>query len=225
MKAPSEKHLEDYLFAHPETFGLYGVDDDIQPIPHCVPLWRQVVIESGVVDLVGTWFMQSLSVIEIKKGAINTKSLAQVLRYKRDFRNMIHRLVCGYGDTGGPFRDHMPMDYRYTEWWKSEIVKCILIGEEVPDKNLLLACEACGIEVYTYQYHTTHYTLSNNLANHLDGHSTGWNNYTPFEMIQYLLKFIGTQLKYIAEDKLNNGPFDAITAAEWYLEMSNLEES
>ena len=219
MKAPSEKHLEDYLCEHPETFGMYGVDDELQPVPHFLPMCRQVSVSSGIVDIVGSWFGLSLSVVEIKKGAIDSKAFAQIMRYKRDFRNMVHYLVFSYGSNDGPLRDLMPMDHRITEWWKSELIQGILVGRSIPDQNLLVACQACDIEVYTYQHDGTAYTLNQELGAIRDDTFPGWIQKTQPNMIRYLQKCIRRQLEFIGDDKINSEPFDAAKLAEWHLEV------
>lgn len=225
MKAPSEKHLEDYLWAHPEAFDEFGVDEHNNPIPHFIPRWRQIPVASGIVDIVGSWFGLGLAVVEIKKGTIDTKAFAQIMRYKRDFRNMVQYLICTYGSNGAALREHMPMDHRITEWWKSELIQGILVGESIPDKNLLIACQACDIEVYTYQYDGAAYILNRELDAIQDDTFPGWTQQTPAPMIRFLMYCIRTQLEFIGDDKINSEPFDVIKLAEWHLEVSESKKS
>ncbi len=217
-QAPSEKHLEDYLWAHPEAFGEYSIADGTvcDPAPHLIPKWRQVPIASGIVDLVGTYFDSGLAIVEIKKGPVDSKAFAQLMRYKRDFKQMVHYLIHTYQQERLPNWELLnELPYPGFDW-NETLLRGVLVGSSVMDNNLLIACDACDVDVFTYQYENGEYTLAEQAKP--DGLQTfpGWVKKTPTAMSSALLDFIRVKVGIIWEDYFS---FDAAWAANAYLNM------
>jgi hypothetical protein len=162
MKAPSEKHLEDWIVVNADyMINEIGLYDKI--------IGRQVQLPAGICDLITTETMygvMSVSVVEIKKDAVDSKALAQCLRYMRD----LGQIFC---DTKYPISDTDDfMRWNYTPVGTCEMavghpreVVGTLLGYDVPDKNILIACEAIGVRVMTYDFDGTDYDFNFHHAN------------------------------------------------------------
>ena len=70
-----EKELEDWFFEHPEAFIR-----DVQ--------WthRQLVLPSGIADVVGVDKQGIVHLVELKAVSLSSKDICQVLRYKADIK-------------------------------------------------------------------------------------------------------------------------------------------
>jgi len=161
MKAPSEKHLEDWIVDYPEYVG-YSVDDidpddwwdGFLPLINRV-LTRQTKLPSGISDLIvlATGIQDiSIAVVEIKRNAINADTLAQTLRYMRDIREIFYWARCDFG-----FHDNYYPDIGV---WGSchgltPEVTGVMIGHSLSDRNIAIAGEACGIVSVLYDYDPT----------------------------------------------------------------------
>lgn len=149
-QAPSEKHLEDYLWEHPEALGMVGVPpqygDDFPVYRFAL---RQFRLPSGIVDLVG--FDYRLCAFELKKGTLTARALTQLLRYMRDLKWTVDQILfdCSESDFARPWLDQ----YWHPEYaWASRLVGGVLIGHDIEDDNLLVACAAVGVDVYVYDF-------------------------------------------------------------------------
>lgn len=134
--APSEKHLEDWIVSNPDVLWC---DDEysLEYMPFSV-VKRQLVLPSGRLDLLlssGHGFY----VTELKKGAIDAKALAQVLRYMGDLHRVwIHAL----SDLSlWPNVAAFLMESSYG----------MLVGSSISD-DILIAANAANISVVLYDY-------------------------------------------------------------------------
>lgn len=157
--APSEKHLEDWICTTPH-FIKYGAIERV--------VARQVVFPSGRCDVIAIVpiphqrtiapCMTSLSVIEIKKGAIDSHTLAQCLRYMRDLKEIYMHVRYPAFTEDQNIYDGYTDGCIFTEanGIPSEI-SGMIIGHSCSDPNILIACEAAGIQVYFYKFENDFY--------------------------------------------------------------------
>src|SRR3990172_1466420 len=148
--APSEKHLEDYIWAHPECLGLVTKNSDDLGFPIFELVARQVKLPTGRVDLIGMAYMSSLAIIELKKGVIDTRALAQLLRYMRDVKKVVELAVIDYKIMQLPGYENIGMiedQYNLSE----ALTFPLLIGADIESDDLLCACIACNVDVMLYE--------------------------------------------------------------------------
>lgn len=126
--APSEKHLEDWI-----------VDTGYFTLPQAKIL-RQYQLPSGIIDLI---YLDGngLQLIELKKGRIDSKALMQTARYLRDLNGISKTAL----DLVRP-----PLD-RYAQIYDPKLTTT-LIGYGVKEDNLLIAAQAIGIDIVSYEY-------------------------------------------------------------------------
>lgn len=154
-RAPSEKHLEQWIVDHPELFRdevLYEsfncpfVDDFVA---------RQLRLPSGVADLVGIdGYGEQLLAIELKVDVLDARAMAQVMRYVNDLRNIwsiVELEVLGLLNY-----DQYHYHKRHDD--PAEIGGC-LVCYKADDVNLIRACTACSINVIEYDYTGDEYTF------------------------------------------------------------------
>lgn len=151
MKAPSEKHLEDWIVAHPEqvTFGdhipFYEGDDVISRI-----IRRQPRFPNGRPDLIVKSGM-SIVVIELKAGAIKSRTITQLLRYIYDLRDI------GYKRH---VRDVLNSDFWLpTPEFENHMISGYVIGHSIGDDNISFACALLNITPILYDYDGQDYTF------------------------------------------------------------------
>lgn len=88
MKAPTEKHLEDWIVNNPSHFA------DCQPGEQFYSAFvdrfigRQFRLPFGIVDLIGVK-TNTLQVIELKKGVIDYASVCQCMRYVAQIKEIV----------------------------------------------------------------------------------------------------------------------------------------
>lgn len=160
--APSERHLEDYLWTHPEVFGVLEDIPDGLPIKNGDPthnmLFRQYALPSGIVDLVA--YAEGLVIIELKRGPINAAAVAQIMCYMSDMRRMWDLLLWEI------FEQKLP-------GWKAatyydiangtlydQLVSGILIGSDITDEKLITACATANVTVYSYAWDGERYSIN-----------------------------------------------------------------
>lgn len=143
--APYEKHLERWIADNPHLFGYrqpsgwYGMIDRL--------VARQYPLLCGRPDLL-VWNRigyGNMSVIELKQGDLDSKALAQILRYMDELRSIaFHTLYTPemLEEFNTAIRDQLD----------NQIVTGILVGLSIKDDNILAACEACHIVVMLYDY-------------------------------------------------------------------------
>lgn len=181
--APSEKHLEDWIVANCQFVGdsgEYDEEDWLDDCPHLPDgsiittgldrvIARQLTLPSGICDLIALatnfYYNPTLAVVELKKGVIDTLAFTQCLRYMRDlneifFYTMVERDL---------YKSYRPMSKFDFSLGATPEISGILIGHSVQDNNLLIACEAAGIQVYTYEYRDGFYFFQSQWVNAVDG--------------------------------------------------------
>ena len=133
----SERDIEDYLFEHPELLGMKS--------------WiaRQFRVPSGVIDLLGEWWLEgaeipNIVVVEIKKGPITASSIMQVTRYRKDIQNVInskaHDLFYDYGESE-----------LYNIYCEADFVSSIVVGSPGVGYNTFLEADAIGVQLRTFE--------------------------------------------------------------------------
>lgn len=167
--APTEKHLEDWICTTPH-FIKYGAIERI--------VARQVVFPSGRCDVIAIVpishertavpCMTSLSVIEIKKGAIDSRTLAQCLRYMRDLKEIyMHVRFPAFTEDQNIYDGYVDgCIFTEASGIPSEI-SGMIIGHSCPDPSILVACEAAGIQVYFYKYEDGFYEFESHFPENM----------------------------------------------------------
>lgn len=164
MKAPTEKHLENWIVAHLEQFGepfdadsvpdfveigFFHPSEDEIIIPDADRfIGRQVRVRHGIIDLLAK-SPEGIRVIELKKDAITLEAIAQCARYIHDIKQ---------------FCDHLRMSDRpeamdprrwfglWDEVFNSPMVDGLVVGYSLPDKNIMAMAALCNINLMTYEY-------------------------------------------------------------------------
>lgn len=140
MKAPSEKHLEDYLVT---CFGA----DVIQ---------RQAKLPHGIADLI-LKFGNFVAVAELKKGPIEAEAVVQLLRYMSDMRRIFaYARYRWYAERKQFYKSRPNVGNSGPE----ELLG-VIIGHELPDHKIMHVCEMSQILVMTYEYDGHRYRLIN----------------------------------------------------------------
>lgn len=159
MKAPSEKHLEDWIVANPKWFGdrwdrfddPYGFTDNFIWIDDNNFIWpilskvisRQPRFPTGIPDLIGL-MDDRIAVIELKKGIIDSKVIAQCLRYMSALKKIQHWTYTNRGHG---------IDWRTLDPdADNEIVSGLIVGHTIKDENLQVVAKHSSIQLYTYDY-------------------------------------------------------------------------
>lgn len=138
MKAPSERHLEDWFTSNVSNLE-YTIDGEIQEFALEV-VTRQLRLPSGIADVI-LQGPNDVVVAELKKGVIDTATLAQCLRYMRDVKR-----IMGYALA-------YIRDPRIEHWTLADPeVTGILIGRAIESENLLIAASCANVSVYLYDY-------------------------------------------------------------------------
>lgn len=156
----TERELENWIVNNPDRFGTihdlsecYGSKADTIPFGRIVG--RQIVVPSGIIDLLLIDDEHaSLIAVELKKGRLDTKPFAQVMRYMHDLREMFFWVwsdLCSASNPDWP-------RYRYNITTMLEIslgvqpeITGMIIGHSLNDANLLTACEMANIDAYIYR--------------------------------------------------------------------------
>jgi hypothetical protein len=157
MEAPSEKHLEDYLWAHPEALGMVGLPPQYGPdIPMYRLHFRQFRLPSGIVDLIGAdW---RLVVFELKRGKITAQTFTQLMRYMRDIQRLMEDAIYAYTMRKDSFYEKLWDRWNGATFHVSDLLGGVLLGHDYEDENLLIACEACNVDVMIYDFDGEDYT-------------------------------------------------------------------
>lgn len=231
-QAPSEKHLEDYLWNHSEALGTMDLYSDGEEIVNLYDFeWRQLRLPSGIVDLAGTAIYNKLFFAELKKGEIDIAAFAQIMRYMRDFKALLNVFTrpSGYQKYlqslfPGAKSQFEPHDYERAEYgacsWSEAILKPVLIGSKISDKNLILACNACNVSIFTYNYDNGEYTFT--------PIQKQWNydaeqeimKSAPEELKETMHLLVTEELEEKSRNNATRSPYvySAVRAAEIYLE-------
>lgn len=146
-KAPSEKHLEDWLVVNYEKLVIVLAQRYATSINHVIA--RQPRFPSGIPDIIVDW-EGAATVIELKKGVIDYQAVAQIMRYIDDLRKIA---------IATEFRAHRAFDYN-EDIAEGMHIPGILIGSHVLDKDVLKICHYSDIHVFTYTYNDGKYTFN-----------------------------------------------------------------
>lgn len=151
-KAPSEKHLEDWIVNNTSAFR-QRIHDIATPICDQI-IGRQARFPSGICDLIGER-EGYLALIELKAGKADAKAIAQVMRYMRDMTAIWETAVVD-------LIEHYSGDqYKRMLGFVLDVRICaILICTGLTDDNLIYACEAANITVILYEYDGENYTFT-----------------------------------------------------------------
>lgn len=148
MKAPSEKHLEDWIVDNPSK-AFYQLEPYEDKWDGRMPLFetliaRQAKLPSGICDLVaidtGEGF-DCIYAVELKKGAIDSDAICQCMRYMYDFKDMVKHAKMHTSHHAFEYPLHF-----------SQETKGIVIGHSLSDGNLVKSAEAAHILLVTYEY-------------------------------------------------------------------------
>lgn len=163
-KAPSEKHLEDWIVANPLWFGevyeegfipeyaqgedwIHFTDGDfICPFVDRI-IARQLRLPTGRADLIAAG-SHSVDVIEIKRDSINANTLAQCLKYMYDVTSIFHAVIMTEGNHYA-YRSLMKIDV--CTYPQSE-VNGIMVGYGEPSNDLLVVSALANVAVISYDY-------------------------------------------------------------------------
>jgi len=164
MKAPSEKHLEDWIVNNSLRFGSPETACEQFPVDPCDYFWlseetfilpyvrqligRQVRVAHGIIDLLSRGD-DSIEVIELKKDAITLESVAQCARYIHDVKSVTRHVFASekpdWIDTGIWFG-------LWDERMQSPMVSGGVVGRSLPDKNTMALAALCNIDLVVYDY-------------------------------------------------------------------------
>jgi hypothetical protein len=167
MKAPSEKHLEDWIVNNLDYFGdafdknVYGL------LPIEDPLWinsdeytypffshvlkRQARFPFGIADLITT-DGDSICAVELKAGAVDGETIAQVLRYMHALRHIYSRVS---------EQEHYanPDVAAHYDYWGSlvvesgaHVIRGVVVGNGIKDRKILSLSPLLGIDIVVYDY-------------------------------------------------------------------------
>ncbi len=166
IKAPSEKHLEDWIYDNPQKVCAVidepneHWDGNIYYIRQIVG--RQIELPSGKCDLLVLATGEedlSLCAVEIKRDSIDSRAIAQCLRYMRDLKEVLYWMTVPLDETVERLPSYSKRGiFDYLHGYGPEITG-MLIGHGIEDENLLIACKAASIKVLSYDYRNKSYTF------------------------------------------------------------------
>jgi hypothetical protein len=166
MRAPTERHLEDWICENLWLFGELEEADECYPHESTVDeyYWvsdthfvdtyvsrivcRQVSFPHGIPDLIGLDSMnECLRVIELKKGPITLEAVAQCARYMYDLRKIV-----GVEDVTSPFSDVTVAQWANMNDTRvaSPMVQGMVVGSDLPDRNVMALAKLVDIRLVTY---------------------------------------------------------------------------
>lgn len=148
MRAPTERHLEDWIVANSELFAEDYGEDELFPYVEKI-VGRQVRLPSGIADLMGAAGDQ-FAVVELKAGSIDETCVGQVLRYMGDLK---HLWMSSYLDAPENVQ-HLHQYWRYEGGGilNSDFpeIKGIIVGHSVKNYSIVTPAHWNGIEIVTY---------------------------------------------------------------------------
>lgn len=152
--APSEAHLEEWVYKNPTQFGEYDEDGDWQRYMDFI-LDQQYALPSGIADFVGRTRLGAfpLCAVELKKGEIDSRALAQVLRYMSNLSEFVEIIRQSHY-----MRNRYSHEDLHALYWRRH-VSGLLVGHRIEDQNLLIACAKCDVHVVLYTYNGEGYVF------------------------------------------------------------------
>lgn len=201
MKAPSERHLEDWIVANPHKFkncaDEYGWTDferylaqaEGELLTHGKPyfninLVRQVELSCGYADLVGLRG-NKIGVVELKKNAVNEKTLVQLMKYINEIEHMIL------------FRElEVVPNFWSREHKRIPSVFGFAVGYGQPSKQTIEGCPS-RISLVSYDFDGCNYSFTAS-DTHIE---YSWNQHRqPLSINERLLPLIDTSILSVYED-------------------------
>lgn len=168
MKAPSEKHLEDWIVDNLHLLGetwdgnrttpdFFSEDASwISETEFVYPyferiLKRQARFPSGIADLI-TSNERTICAVELKQGAVDGEAISQVQRYMHMLRRIYEEAF--YIALAKSPEVNQYFDYSETVSPDNgmHVVRGMVIGHSVKDAKWLTISEHLGIEIVTYDY-------------------------------------------------------------------------
>ena len=212
--APSERHLEDHLWAHPGALGTLDFMEgaNFRQVPSYSMLMRQVRIPAGIMDLVG--INDKLRIVELKRGTITAQSFTQVMRYTRDIRFLMEKCIDRYIALELPLYEDVMRRWQGDGFYTNDLIGATLIGHAYENENLLIACAACDVDVYIYDYRDGRYTFQE-VDTPKVYQSPAWDQLMALRDKKLGGHLIGFLAEHVAT--YGNIQFDAIDAANEYL--------
>lgn len=151
MNAPSEKHLEDWIYQNPQIINPF-TPDTVDVVA------RQMRLQSGIPDLIAMYGAQ-LRVIELKKDVIDIAAITQLMRYMAEIRS-IWNLAIEYLPTVYP--SNPPIHFE-----THNLVSGLAIGAHATTEIINLA-SAAGITIMTYDFANETYSFQSHYFNDYD---------------------------------------------------------
>jgi hypothetical protein len=168
MRAPTERHLEDWICSNLKRFGVvdqafdqypgdehaddfHWVDEDffIAPFMDRI-ICRQITLPHGIPDLIGVGHCgDNITVIELKKGPITLEAVGQCARYMYDLHhilatNLMLSVIPGVTDKEWQHATDPRIGY--------SLLQGMVVGSETPDRNVAALAELVDIRIVTYAY-------------------------------------------------------------------------
>lgn len=182
MRAPSEKHLEDWIVANFSRFGalveqelvpeywresFYHPDDTYYVETFFNQLIaRQYPLPSGRPDLIATTH-KSVVAVEIKKGPVTYETLGQCLRYIYELKEVFYWTFFDVRSSDNPdceAYEYSPMFQLETTEYPDTEIYGMVVGHGVSDKNIPIVAAACNIKVVTYEFNADEYLFTHEMA-------------------------------------------------------------
>lgn len=222
--APSERHLEDWIWTNPLCLG-ENEAPGCEGEPQYRLLDRQSPLPSGIVDIVA--HDGRLTLLELKKGEIDFRAVVQVLRYMNDVKAIWYELMLDHFMERRPHYNAVKYHDMVNGSAFDQFVRGILIGRSVKDSRLHLACAVANVEIWTYRFDGQHYHFNENIPR-----ITNLTEYFAQEderKREMLSTPIGRAARETLESCLayycrNTRRFDAVRAAEDHLSTSADDE-
>lgn len=170
-KAPSEKHLEDWIVQYPRlTYPDYwGIEPNKSSLIEVV-LARQPKFPVGTPDLI-IQTPDGVAVVEIKKDSIDDSTVVQCLRY---MAYLEHISMSSHYALSNQL---LPEDRQYLEYgFQSNLVSGFLIGHSIKSDNLLHACWLLNLYPILYRFEGDGYAFYSQRVDIADpnGESADW---------------------------------------------------
>lgn len=160
-KTPSEKHLEDWIVANLQWFGpiypqIWFPDDVLATLTKhagenvIFPVGTQIIarqpkLPHGRPDLI-LKSEQSVIVTELKKGAIDSYTVSQCLRYMYDLEQILLEAL--------EYDNRLFNRRKRTEIHAHPVgeITGVVVGHSLADRNLQTVCDLSNIMILTYEF-------------------------------------------------------------------------
>lgn len=145
-KAPSEKHLEDWIVANPDRFALtYGGYEFFRI--HEI-LARQYRVPSGIMDILAVDTHGCLMGIELKMGGIDNHAYTQAMKYRADLADLWSEVQ----NSLGVAMHSMKIMTDVHNASPQEAFCVVLIGSHIKTGDVQFVCNDGLINTVLYEY-------------------------------------------------------------------------